>query len=491
MKLPLYLLGVLAWAPLFGADNQPEKKPIPPSQKPNIIYFLCDDLGIGELGCYGQTKIKTPNIDALAQKGMLFTQHYSGSCVCAPSRCTLMTGKHTGQSFIRGNREFKPEGQLAIPENTPTLAKFLKQKGYQTACVGKWGLGPVGSSGDPLKQGFDHFFGYNCQRHAHSYYTSYLWRDSQKETINGGKAISGHGRLDKGADPMNKASYAKFIGEEWTPDLMITDAVNWIEKQKDTPFFLYYATPLPHVALQVPETRVATYHGLLGEEKPYLGEQGYLPARYPRATYAAMVSKIDEDVGVLMETLKKNHMDLNTLIIFCSDNGPTFNGGTQSSYFRSARDARGLKCSVYEGGLRVPMIAVWPGHIAPGTTSNHISAMWDVFPTVCEISGDTPPEDLSGISFLPTLTGKKQNQKTHEYLYWENTEQGRTEQALRWGDFKLVRHLNNKEKMEFFNLAEDPQEKHNLAKSQPKKVKEFLEKINHVRTNSAEFPIKQ
>lgn len=454
------------------------------ARPPNIIYILCDDLGIGELGCYGQEKIATPNIDRLRAEGMKFTAHYSGSTVCAPSRCALLTGLHTGHTPIRGNKEIKPEGQHPIPPETLTIAEVLKTRGYATACVGKWGLGNMESVGSPLRQGFDHFYGYNCQRHAHSYYPSYLWNDTARITINNGVDIAGHQRLPKGSDPNKPESYNRFIGKEFSPDLMNADALRWMRENKGRPFFLYYATPLPHVALQAPENEVAVYRDKF-DDKPYLGGGGYLPNRYPRATYAAMVSCIDRYVGDIMAEVKRLGLDDNTVIMFCSDNGPTFNGGTQSAYFNSAQGRRGLKCDLHEGGIRTPFIARWPGHIAAASESGHLSAMWDFFPTACEIAGAPLPQNLDGISLLPTLTDKG-TQRAHDYLYWEDAG---ALQAIRCGDWKAVRFHPSK-KIQLFNLKDDPKETTDLAKTQPEKTAELLKRMSEVRTENPVFPLK-
>lgn len=484
MKTSAFLaFGTLAMPMVMtAADSVPSSMP---AKKTNIIYILCDDLGIGEVGCYGQTKIKTPNIDKLRAEGMLFTQHYSGSTVCAPSRCSLMTGLHTGHTYIRGNRELAPqEGQAPIPANTVTIAKLLKDAGYTTACIGKWGLGDMEGVGSPLKQGFDHFFGYNCQRHAHSYYTDYLWNDNTKMKINDGCAVKPHQTFPKNQDPNNPDLYKKYIGKDYTPDLMNDDAIRWLKNTNGKPFFLYFATPLPHVSLQAPDSYVAVYKDQFNDT-PYSAERGgYLPTRYPRATYAAMVGCIDRYVGDIMKTVKELGLDDNTIIMFCSDNGPTFNGGTQSAYFNSAQGYRGLKCSLYEGGVRTPFLVRWPGKIQPNSKSEYLSAMWDFFPTACDIAGIKTPVGLDGISLLPVLTGKG-TQKTHDYLYWEDNCQL---QAIRQGDFKAIRFHPSK-KAVLFDLAADPHEENNIAEANPDMLDELLKKMDMVRTESELFPL--
>lgn len=356
----------------------------PARRQPNIIFILADDLGYGELGCYGQQKIETPNLDRLAEEGMRFVQHYSGSPVCAPSRCVLLTGKHTGHAYIRDNREMggwgpdARKGQLPIPEGTTTLGRLLQARGYATCAIGKWGLGGPDSTGHPNKQGFDHWYGYLCQRVAHNYYPTHLWRNREKHVLEGNKWFSAHQRLKK--TPADPAGYERYKGAQYAPDLMIEEALAFIRRHRNTPFLLYYATPVPHAAIQVPEDSLAPYRGRW-EDQPYLGQKGYLPHPAPRAGYAAMVTRMDPDVGRVLALLKQLGLEENTLVMFSSDNGPAFNGGTDSRFFGSAGPLRGLKCDLYEGGIRVPLIARWKGHIQPGATTDHISAFWDVLPT--------------------------------------------------------------------------------------------------------------
>ena len=386
--------------------------------KPNIIYILADDLGYGELGCYGQTKIKTPNLNRLAAEGMRFTQHYSGSPVCAPSRGTLLTGRHTGHAYIRANYEMggwkrgAREGQLHLPGDTVTVAKLLKEAGYSTGAVGKWGLGGPGTSGQPNRQGFDYWYGYLCQRIAHNYYPTHLWRSGEKHILEN-EYFASHQKLPENKDPHDKASYTEYSGRQYAPDLMAQEALQFIRANKDQPFFLYFATPVPHAALQVPEDSLKEYEGVF-PETPYKGQKGYLPHPAPRAAYAAMVSRMDRDVGRIMALLKELEIDDNTVIIFSSDNGPTFNGGTDSKFFHSAGPLRGLKCSLYEGGIRVPMITRWPGRIAPGGVTDHVCAFWDVFATLTELVGVEGAEKTDGISMLPTLLGQPKKQKQHD-----------------------------------------------------------------------------
>ncbi|MCK5171756.1 MAG: arylsulfatase, partial [Planctomycetes bacterium] len=375
--------------------------PTPPAAKhtgrgPNIIYILADDLGYAELGCYGQTKIKTPNIDRLAAEGMRFTQHYSGHSVCAPSRCTLMTGLHTGHSFSRGNLGAPYAGQLPLPANTVTLPGLMKRAGYKTAFVGKWGLGGPDTTGLPTKQGVDYFFGYLDQWRAHSYYPTYLYENDRKFKLNN-HSFAAHQKLK--AVPEKKDYHKDYMANDYSPDFMTEKALDFVRKNKNNPFFLTLAYPIPHVSLQVPEKSLNQYKGKF-PETPYIGEKGYLPHPYPRAAYAAMVTHMDDHIGRLMALLKKLDLDDNTIVMFSSDNGPTFNGGSDSAFFESAGPLRGLKVSFYEGGIRVPFIARWNNRIPAGATSEHISAFWDVMPTVLDFAGraDLTPINTDGIS---------------------------------------------------------------------------------------------
>ncbi len=457
---------------------------------PNIIYILADDLGMGDLGCYGQEKIKTPNIDRIAEQGVKFTQHYSGQAVCAPSRCSLLTGLHQGHAYIRNNKELPREGQIPIPADTFTIAEMLKTKGYATACIGKWGLGYPGSEGDPNNQGFDYFFGYNCQRQAHQYYRNYLWENDHKVLYPDNKDISGP---NYSADEMTK-KVQWFVGEN-----------------KDRPFFLYWATPVPHVSLQVPEDSLKPYEGLW-PETPYKGRykpqtgMGYTSHATPRAAYAAMITRMDRDIGKLMAQLDELDLADNTLVIFASDNGATHAGGVDPEFFNSNAGMRGLKGQLYEGGTRVPFIARWPGKIQPGTTSDHVSAFWDMMPTFGEMTGATVPAGLDGISLLPALTGKAQPK--HDFLYWEfnakNYNGGQV--AVRVGDWKGVKtqQLSNGRrgkrkkdtgphtpgKLQLYNLKADPFEQHDVAAQHPEIVERLEALIRREHTPSELFPFK-
>ncbi|MET2984306.1 arylsulfatase [Aureibaculum conchae] len=479
----------------FSCKEKPEaKKEDVKKNYPNIIYILADDLGYGELGAYGQEKIETPNIDGLAKSGMLFTQHYSSAPVCAPARYMLLTGKHSGRAYIRGNDEWRErgkvwdykemikdstlEGQRPIPSNTSLFPKKLKEIGYTTGIVGKWGLGAPHTDAIPTKMGFDYFYGYNCQRQAHTYYPVHLYENENRVYLNN-DTIAPNTKLAKGANPNDPESYANYNLNDYAPDLMFDKITKFVDENKEKPFFLYWASPIPHNPIQAPQRWVDYYKEKFGKEEPYLGNRGYFPHPNPRAGYAAQISYLDENVGKLIDQLKAEGIYDNTLIIFTSDNGVTFSGGTDGPYFNSSGQfgeeyGRG-KGFVYEGGIRVPMIASWKGHIKEGTQTNLISAHYDVMATVAELTGQKRPEDTDGISFLPTLLGENDKQKKHEFLFWEFPEYG-GQVAIRMGDWKVIRqNLKNKKKeptLELYNLKEDPQELNNIAEKHP----EILEK---------------
>jgi arylsulfatase len=441
-----------------------------PEPRPNVIFILADDLGYAELGCYGQKKIRTPHLDRLAAGGLRFTQYYAGNAVCAPSRCVLMTGVHSGHAAVRNNREVKPEGQHPMPADTVTVARLLKDRGYATGAAGKWGLGPPGSAGDPLKQGFDHFFGYNCQRHAHNHYPTYLWRDGRKVEVKGNAG---------GA-----------TGEQHSHDLFEAEALRFIEANKGRPFFLYMPFTVPHVALQVPEDSLAEYKGKW-PDPPYKGGRGYLPHPHPRAAYAAMVTRLDRSVGRIMALLEKLKLDGRTLVCFSSDNGPVHGGvgGSDSAFFESAGPLRGLKGSLYEGGIRVPFLARWPGKIKPGV-SDLVCGAQDVLPTLCELAGAAVPKKCDGISLVPTLLGKG-TQKKHEFLYWEFPGYG-GQQAVRLGDWKGVRQELNKGRtaIQLYDLGRDVGEREDVAGKHPDVVKRIARIMADSHTPSKDFPIK-
>lgn len=482
-----------------GSDHSVRKN----NDKPNIIFILADDLGYGDLGAYGQTKIETPNIDHLAATGMLFTRYYCGSPVSAPSRAVLLTGRHTGHSQVRGNDEWSErgdvwnyramiadstlEGQRPLATGTTTIATLLKSAGYKTGMTGKWGLGAPNTESIPTKMGFDWFFGINCQRMAHTYYPLFLYENDHRYYLNN-DTVAPNTLLAENADPMNPASYSPYTLKDYAPDIMFAKMTDFINDNKDNPFFLYWATPIPHAALQAPARWIDYYVRKFGDEKPYLGQKSYFPQRYPHAAYAAMVSYLDEQVGEMIRQLKDLGIYENTLIIFTSDNGPTYNGGTDSPWFDSGgpfRSEQGYaKGNVNEGGIRVPMIASWPLKIKPGSVSGHIAAFWDVLPTLCDISGISTPENTDGISFLPELTGKKQ--AIHEYMYWEFPESG-GQQAVRLGDFKAMRKNMKKGNTEFelFDLKNDPGETRDIAAQHPEILKRIKDIVKEEHTTSA------
>jgi arylsulfatase len=505
------IMSLSVMASCTKTKNSKENKPI---KKPNIVYILADDLGYGELGAYGQEKILTPNIDALATSGMLFTQHYSGAPVCAPSRYMLMTGKHAGHARIRGNDEWASrgdvwdyekavndpnlEGQRPILNATVTLGEVLQRVGYKTAIVGKWGLGAPLTEGIPNKNGFDFFYGYNCQRQAHQLYPKHLWKNQEKEWLDN-DLIAPNTKLDIQADSLDLESYKKFEQNEYAPAKMQLEVLKFIEENKEHPFFMYYASPLPHLPLQVPHEYVEKYVNILGEEEPYIGNKGYFPNRYPKAAYAGMITYLDDQVGEIIAKLKELDLYDNTLIIFTSDNGPSYTGGVDAEYFNSAglfpNNYGRTKGFTYEGGIRVPMIASWPGKIQPGSKTDHISAFWDVMPTIGELVRSTVPDDVDGISFLPTLLGEKvMKQQKHDFLYWEfPSYQG--QQAVRMGEWKGVRKNIFKGNMaiELYNLNSDPTESNDIAFENPEivgKIEEIM-KREHTPAEIDRFKIKQ
>lgn len=446
---------------------------------PNIIYILADDLGYGDVGCYGQKHIKTPNIDRMAAEGILFTQHYSGAPVSAPARCSMLTGKHAGHTFVRNNFEMKDDspfktGQLPIPDETVTIAEMLKKDGYRTAIIGKWGLGSIASEGAPIKQGFDFFFGYADQVHAHNHYPEFLWRNDKQEFLTGNIG-SVHPKIDK-TNEVDNNEYKKYIGKQYSLDLMTDEAVKFIEENKESPFFLYMAFVIPHRALQVPDESLKMYEGMF-DEKPYEGKKGYTPHPEPLSAYAAMITRMDQKVGIILNELKKLGLDENTIVMFTSDNGPAGGGGLDNRFFNSTGGLRGMKGQVYEGGIREPFVVRWPGRIKPGTTTNHISAQYDLMATLAEING-RKADDTDGISFLLTLMGQAKNQEQHEYLYWEFSGGG-GQYAVRMGNWKGVCFgvsKNQQKRWEIFDLSTDEAETTNIAAQHP----ELIEKFEHI-----------
>eukprot|EP01029_Cantina_marsupialis_P009716 TRINITY_DN225168_c0_g2_i1.p2 TRINITY_DN225168_c0_g2~~TRINITY_DN225168_c0_g2_i1.p2 ORF type:complete len:467 (+),score=7.39 TRINITY_DN225168_c0_g2_i1:103-1503(+) len=462
MKLTHILgCGLGASTLLFSPNAQAQTK----ADRPNIIYVLADDMGYADLGCFGQRKIETPHIDRMAKEGMIFTNHYAGTAVCAPSRCSLLTGLHTGHTNIRGNKAHQPEGQYPISAATKTVAECMQEAGYKTALVGKWGLGYPGSEVDPMNQGFDHFYGYNCQRQAHTHYPDYLWQNRERITIpeneNGKREIHSH-------------------------ELLTKDALHFIEENKEQPFFLYLSYIVPHAELAAPEEYMKQYRGKFSETAFKGGH--YYKQENPKAAYAAMVSMMDADVGKIRTRLKELGIDKNTLVIFTSDNGPHAAGGNDPDFFDSNGKFRGYKRDLYEGGIRSPFVACWPGKIKAGSSSEHISAFWDFMPTACELAGVDTPKELDGISYLPALLG--QEQAEHDYLYWEFHEKA-GKQAIRKGKWKALRLGVKKDKnaaIQLFDLSVDPGEEQNVADQYPKVVKEMKHLFANSRTPVDAFP---
>ena len=455
---------MLCCAPIYACTTKSEKQP----QKPNVIYILADDLGYGDIEPYGQQIIKTPYLTKMAKEGMLFTQHYAGSTVSAPSRSSLMTGLHTGHTQIRGNKEIDPEGQQPMEGDTYTVGKMMQNAGYATGLFGKWGLGYPESPSIPKTMGFDEFYGYNCQRQAHTYYPEHLWKNEKMVILEGNQ---------------------KGERNTYSQELIHQEALSFIRDHKDEPFFAMLTYTLPHAELNLPHDSIYHIYENMFEETPYSG--GYHDSEKPRASFAAMVSLLDKYVGEVMAELKELGIDDNTIIIFTSDNGPHTEGGADPAFFNSSGPLRGVKRDLYEGGIRVPMIVRYPNHIKAETTTDHMSAFWDIMPTLADLCNITLPTNANtdGISFLPTLLSKEK-QKEHAYLYWEFHEGG-GRLALRDGDWKLV-VLNAKtkenEKIELYNLADDLGETNNLASAQPEKVKEMYKTMKSMRTESDIFP---
>ena len=448
-----------------------------PSSKPNIIYIYADDMGYAELGCYGQQKIKTPHLDKLAAEGIRFTQHSPSTPVCAPARCQLLTGKHAGHSYIRGNYELGgfadslEAGQMPLYPGAFTIGRMLQQSGYKTACIGKWGLGMANTTGNPNQQGFDYFYGYLDQKQAHNFYPTHLWENGKAVPLNN-PVINVHRKLTP--ETATDEAFAYYRGKDYAIDKMAEKAMSFVQENKNRPFFLYLPFTAPHVSLQAPEAAVKEYIGKF-EEKPYLGQQSYASTPYPRATYAAMITHMDRQVGALMQLLKNLNIDHNTIVMFSSDNGATFNGGVEAAYFRSVANLRGLKMDVYEGGIREPMLARWPGQIPAGQITGHVSVQYDVMATLAELVGYKSSMDTDGVSFLPTLLGQKDKQKKREYIYWEYPEKG-GQLAIRMGRWKAVKtnvRKNRTGPWELYDLSKDESETIDLALQHPELLRRF------------------
>ncbi len=411
-----------------------------PARSPNVIFILADDLGYGDIGPFGQKLIKTPNLDRMAAEGTRYVQSYTGATVCAPSRCSLMTGFHNGHAAIRGNREIKPEGQQPMPADTFTVAHLFKEAGYTTGAAGKWGLGYPGSTSTPDKMGFDFFFGYNCQLLAHNYYPDHLWRNNERVELD---------------------------GKTYSHDLIAGEALEFIRRNRAHPFFLYAAFTIPHSKLQIPD----------------LGPYGNEPWPENLKTIAAMITRLDRDVGRILALVKELGLDDNTLVFFASDNGAVW----RDELFNHSGPLRGYKRDMYEGGIRSPTIARWPGHIAKGTTSDQVWAFWDFLPTMADLIGEKAPVGLDGISVLSALLGGPKI--SHPPLYYEFHERG-FHQAARMGDWKAVR-LGTREPIQLYDLPRDPSETTDVAASHPDVVARFDKFLKEARTDTPVWPINE
>lgn len=436
---------------------------------PNIVYILADDLGWGDLGCYGSKYLKTPRIDQLAAEGMRFTDHYSGSCVCAPTRSSFLQGLHTGHARVRNNGSYLRKTRVALETNDVTVGEILQSAGYRTGVIGKWGVGEERSTGVPNEQGFDFWYGYLNQRNAHHYYPPFLWKNQAKALF-----------------PDNPTRRTDYSHDHFTEQ-----GLAFIAHNKDRPFFLYMAYTIPHVDLDVPEDSKAPFVGTLPETKPYgtPGGQHYRHEPKPHATFAGMVARLDRDVGRLVDHIDELGLGENTLVIFTSDNGPTSAGGADPEFFDGNGPFRGIKFQLYEGGIRAPMIARWPRHVASSSQSNHVCAHWDMLATFADVAGvDAPPSD--GISIRPTLLGGGE-QREHELLYWEFYK-GKIERAARMGDWKAIQVgvvQNPPAPIELYNLASDPGETTNIADQIPEVLAEITRRMDEAHQPNADYSL--
>lgn len=454
------------------------------NRPPNIVLIVADDLGYGELGCYGQKWIRTPTLDRLAGEGLRFTQFYAGNAVCAPSRCSLLTGMHPGHAHVRGNLDasgmddlrqsmgWEFPGQVPIPDDALTIAEVLKARGYATGAMGKWGLGHFGTSGDPNRQGFDLFYGYNCQAHAHNHYPRFLWRNATKEVLPGNdRTLSG-------------ATYAQ--------DRFVEEAIRFVDDHRAEPFFLYLPFAVPHLSIQVPAASLAEYTGKIPEAA--YEHSGYLEHPSPRAGYAAMVTHMDRGIGRLVEHVERLGLGRDTVFVFTSDNGPAYDrlGGSDSDFFDSTAGLRGRKGSLYEGGLRVPLIIRWQGHLAEGEVRTQAAAFWDLLPTLADWAGAPAPPGVDGRSLVPLLEDASLGD-VHEDLYWEFRSYG-GQQALRWGPWKGLRRglagLMPDLALELYRLDTDPTESHDVAADHPDVVQQMERRMSEARRPSALFPLR-
>jgi arylsulfatase A-like enzyme len=464
---------LVALALLLAAARAEGAAPAPPADRPNIVFILADDLGYGDIGVYGQTKIRTPRLDRMAWEGTRFTQFYAGSPVCAPSRSALMTGQHTGHTYIRGNKEH-PAGQEPLPDGVTTLADVLQRAGYATGIFGKWGLGGPETEGIPSRHGFDEFFGYYDQRRAHFYYPEYLHRNGEKV------ALPNQVR----EEPRSPGAGPAVVRGRYSHDAIADEALAFLDRHRAAPFFLYVPFTIPHAELQAPDDAYAPY---VQDGRSIFPETPFAEAHYgaqamPHATYAAMVSRMDRDVGRILDKLAELGLDRRTIVFFTSDNGPSVEGGSDPEFFDSNGPFRGVKRDVYEGGIRVPMIAWGPGRIPAGRTSDQVWAMWDVLPTLAGLAGANAPAGLDGISMAPSLTGRRQ--QPHDALYWEFHEQG-SKQAVRMGRWKGVRQPMLAGKLEVYDLETDPGETRDVAAINPRLAARLVRLLDEAHTPSA------
>ncbi len=464
----LKLIGLGATAATLPVNIFSSQKKV--TTKPNIIYILADDLGYGDLGCYGQKEIKTPHLDRMAEGGMLFTDHYAGSTVCAPSRCCLMTGLHTGHALVRGNAR-----QSLRPDDL-TVAEILKEQGYATGLIGKWGLGEAGSMGAPNRKGFDYFFGYLNQARAHNYYPDYIWRNEDKFSLK-------NEVIYKQRKDGKKTHSAATKRANYSHDLFTDEAINFVEQNKNQPFFLYLAFTIPHANN---EAHLVSRHGM---EVPDYGIYKDKEWPEPQKGHAAMISRMDRHIGKLMSKLKSLGIIKNTVVMFTSDNGPHKEGGNDPHFNNSNGALKGIKRNLYDGGIRVPMIAYWEGKIKRGSKTDHISAFWDVLPTCAEIAGAPIPENIDGISMLPTFLGQPEEQKKHDYLYWEFHWGKPTKQAIRSDQWKAVRKSPGGE-FELYNIKDDIGEENNIANLHPEVISKIEKFVQSARTESDFWKLK-
>jgi len=469
MKKLAALLSLVTLADLAATTAAPRQRSAPP----NILLIQADDLGYGDLSAYGQSRFATPSLDRLAKEGIRFTQYYAGSTVCAPSRAALMTGMHTGHAWIRGNGAL-PAGDTPLRAEDVTMAEVLRGAGYRTAVIGKWGLGQPGSTGQPDRQGFDQAFGFLDHRHAHRQFTDHLWRNNERVATN--------------------------LEQDYVNDLFTKEAASFVERDDPRPFFIYLNYTVPHAELRAPEEAVARYRGRFPEQpfenakadgqqtgaRPDAASLGYRSQPAPHAAFAAMITRMDGDIGRLMDLLRARGIDQRTLVLFISDNGPHREGGADPAFFKSSGGLRGIKRDLYEGGIRVPMIARWTGTIPAGRVSDHVWAHWDMLPTVADLAGATSPDGLDGMSMARAL--RAQAQPGHPFLYWEFHERG-FQQAVRMDRWKAVR-LKAGAPIELYDLQTDPREERDVAAAHPETVATMEAHLRSARTESARWPVK-